>query len=167
MLLIGNLLSLLGCLLMVAVGLVKKKERVLYIQCIQFTLMGAGNLVLGAVSGLVANGVSILRNLVFAKTEGTLTLKLVFIAIQVVMTLWTGAAAPIEWLPVLAAVIFTWCLDLKSAVKFKLCIIACQILWTVYDWYYHNYVAFTFDLLTIASNLAGIWLLLKTPTPEE
>ncbi len=162
---IGNLAAFVGCVLMVAIGFIKKKEHILTVQCAQFAFLGIGNLALGAISGLISNVFSILRNLVFARVRGTMGLKLVFIAIQVALTLWTGVGEPIEWLPVIAAVIFTWSLDAKSDILFKVAIIAGQGLWMFYDWHYSNYVAFAFDILTMLSNLVGILLIWRTPAP--
>ena len=61
-LLIGNIIALIGALFMVAIGLVKNKRNILIMQNIQFFIMGIGNLILGGVSGFVANIVSIIRN---------------------------------------------------------------------------------------------------------
>lgn len=161
MILLGNFLSLFGCCMMVAIGLVKKKEKVLVYQCVQFTFMGLGNLVLGAVSGTVANLVGIVRNLVFAKTKGGTALKLLFIAIQVAFTAagWNGRA--IEVLPILATVLFVAFLDTKSDLTFKAVNMACMVLWATYDWTYHNYVAFTCDILTIVSSGVALVGLVK------
>ena len=141
---------------MVAIGFIKKKEHILTAQCAQFALMGAGNLILGAMAGVISNGISIIRNLLFTRVKGTAALKVLFIAIQVALTLMMSGGELIEWLPVIAVVVYTWCLDLKSATAFKTVIIGCQVLWTVYDWHYMNYVAFAFDLMTIVSTVVGI-----------
>ena len=84
-LLIGNAISMIGCLIMVLIGFLKKKNHILIAQCVQCLFMGVGNLVLGGVSGFIANVVSILRNLVFAKLNVTTPLKLFFIILQVVL----------------------------------------------------------------------------------
>lgn len=161
MLLLGNALSLVGCAMMVAIGLVKKKEKILLYQCIQFGFMGLGNLVLGAVSGTVANLVGIARNLVFARTPGSGWLKVLFIVIQVGMTAlgWNGQI--IEVLPILATVLFVWFLDTKSDITFKGVNICCTAMWVIYDFCYGNYVAFTFDIATIVSSFIAIADLMK------
>lgn len=161
MLLLGNALSLVGCAMMVAIGLVKKKDKILLYQCIQFGFMGLGNLVLGAVSGTVANLVGIGRNLVFARTRGSGWLKVLFIVLQVGMTAlgWNGQI--IEVLPILATVLFVWFLDTKSDITFKGVNICCMVMWLVYDFCYGNYVAFTFDILTIVSSFIAIAGLMK------
>ena len=161
MLLLGNAIVLAGCVLMVAIGFLKKKKHILGAQCVQFALQGAGNLVLGAMSAVISNGVSIARNLVLMKTENKTWIKVTFILVQTVLTLFCSSRELIEWLPVIAVVVYTWFLDIKNPVAFKLMIIGLQVLWVVYDFYYQNYVAFTFDLFTIASTTIGIFMIRK------
>ncbi len=146
---------------MVGVGFLRKKERILAVQCVQFGLMGTANLVLGAFSGFVSNMVGIGRNLAFSRWKANLPMKLIFIAVQTLLSVKGLAAGPIEWLPVLAAAIYTWCLDTKSEIRLKIVIITAQVMWLVYDLYYSNFVAALFDVLTIFSNAAGIFLVKK------
>lgn len=159
--LLGNLISFLGCLLMVSIGFLRKKERILGVQCLQFALMGVSNFLLGGISGTISNLVSIVRNLVFFKAKVTVPLKLVFIALQVLLSLGTIRVSPLEWLPVLAAGALTWFLDVKNEVTLKAVIIATFFLWVVYDLCHQNYVAMTFDILSIFSNAAGIMMIRK------
>ena len=160
-LLIGNAVSMIGCLIMVGIGFIKKKSHILIAQSVQCAFMGAGNLILGGVSGFIANVVTILRNLVFAKREVTTSLKLFFIILQVVLSLGSLGDGLICWLPVLAAVVFTWFLDTKSAATLKVVILFTQVMWLIYDIYYRNYVAATFDVLTMCSNLIGFFMVRK------
>lgn len=155
-LLAGNLLSLMGCLLMVATGFVIRKRQILYLQCAQCILMGGANCILGAGAGAVANLLSVARNLLFARRGGTLGWKLFFIAVQVLLTLRGGISGWLDWLPVVATAQFTWCLDTKSDMTLKLSCVAGQAMWAVYDLAYCNYAAFVFDLLTLGSNAVGI-----------
>ena len=166
MLLLGNIAALVGCAIMVAIGLIKKKEHILTVQCFQCAFMGLGNLLLGASAGFISNVVSIVRNLVFTRVKSTVGLKLVFIVIQAGLTLFASGTALIEWLPVIAVVAFTWCMDLKSDLAFKIMNIGTLVLWMVYDFYYKNYVGSTFDLLTIISSILGIFRILKEKNAE-
>ena len=146
---------------MVFVGLIKEKRRILSVQCIQFTLQGASNLILGGHSGFIANVVSILRNLAFARLKNTVWLKLFFVLLQVVLSYKSLTSGFISWLPLFAAVLFTWFLDLKSEVQLKLVIISTQVLWMIYDFVHLNYVAVAFDIFTMISNSIGIYMLLR------
>lgn len=160
-LLIGNLISGIGCLIMVAIGFLRKKSHILAAQCVQCGFMGFGNLILGGTSGFIANVVTIIRNLVFVKRQATTALKIFFIALQVLLSLNSLGDGLICWLPILAAAIFTWCLDTRSEAKLKVCIITTQVLWLIYDIFYRNYVATTFDILTIGSNVIGFFMVRK------
>ena len=159
--LIGNLISGIGCLIMVGIGLLRKNSHILLAQCVQCGFMGFGNLILGGVSGFICNIVTIFRNLIFVKYPATTGLKIGFILLQLVLSLGSLSAGIIGWLPLIAAAVFTWYLDTTSAVKLKLVILFTQVLWLIYDLYYRNYVASGFDVMTMCSNLIGLYLILK------
>lgn len=159
--LIGNLVSGIGCLIMVAIGLLRKKSHILIAQCVQCGFMGFGNLILGGVSGFICNIVTIVRNLVFLRFRNTALLKVFFILLQLVLSLGSLKAGLISWLPLIAAGIFTWCMDTRSAARLKICILFTQVLWLIYDLFYRNYVAAAFDVMTIVSNIYGFFLVRK------
>ncbi len=159
MLLLGNLAAFVGCTIMVLTGLIKEKKKVLVGQCVQFSFMALGNILLGAVSGCVSNVIGFFRNLVFARTSGSRGLKIVFIVVQLILTWLTWNGSAMECLPILATVAFTWCLDTKSDILFKGVNGGGQILWAIYDFYYCNYAGFAFDILSVVSNLIGIILI--------
>lgn len=159
--LIGNIISLLGCVLMVCIGLIKEKKKILSAQCLQFVFMGAGNLILGGFTGFIANLVSLVRNLVFTWKQSSVPLKMAFVALQLLLSARGLGGDVISWLPVLATVLFTWFIDLKSEVLLKIVILICQVMWLVYDFFHHNYVSMSFDVLTMISTTVGIYLIMR------
>ena len=161
-LLIGNAISMIGCLIMVAIGFLKKKSHILIAQSVQCCFMGFGNLILGGVSGFICNIVTILRNLVFVKYPVTAKLKITFIGLQLLLSLGSMSLNVITWLPLLSASLFTWFLDTASAAKLKIVILCTQVMWLIYDLYYRNYVAATFDIMTMCSNLIGLFMVIKS-----
>ena len=161
LLLIGNAISMIGCLIMVGIGLLKKKNQILIAQCVQCLFMGAGNLVLGGVSGFICNIVTILRNIVFLKFRNTTAMKIFFIALQFVLSIGTLSAGWISWLPILSAALFTWYMDTKSEAKLKIVILCTQLMWLTYDLYFRNYVASAFDVMTLISNCIGLYMICK------
>lgn len=167
MLLLGNALSFVGCFLMIAIGFIKNKDRILTAQCIQFGFQGAGHLALGAVTGFVSCIFCIVRILVFQRVRATAWLKIGFIAAQAVMTGLTGAQTLIDWLPVLSVVAYTWFLDTDDAVVFKLANMTGTCMWVAYDLHYRNYAAFGFDILTLVSTAIGIVLVLRERKKES
>ena len=77
------------------------------------------------------------------------------------LTLMAGWAGPISLLPLTAGILFTWFIDTRSDLQLKAVIIAAQLLWACYDLYYRTYVSFTFDILTILTNLIAILVMLR------
>ena len=161
-LLIGNAISMIGCLIMVAIGFLKKKTHILIAQSVQCCFMGFGNLILGGVSGFICNIVTILRNLVFVKYPVTAKLKITFIGLQLLLSLGSMSLNVITWLPLLSASLFTWFLDTPSAAKLKIVILCTQVMWPIYNLYYRNYVAAAFDIMTMCSNLIGLFMVIKS-----
>ncbi len=161
LLLIGNSISMVGCLIMVGIGFLKKKSHILIAQCVQCIFMGVGNLTLGGVSGFVCNIVTILRNLVFLKFQNTTFLKVFFILLQLILSWSSFSAGFISWLPLIAAALFTWCMDTRSEARLKVIILCTQVLWLTYDLYYRNYVASAFDVMTMVSNLIGLYMVTR------
>lgn len=160
-LLIGNAASMVGCLIMVGIGFLKSSKHILIAQSVQCLFMGAGNLILGGVSGFISNIVTIIRNLVFIRFRNTTALKVFFIAVQLVLSIGTLSAGWISWLPILSAALFTWFMDTPSAARLKIVILCTQVMWLIYDLYYRNYVASAFDVMTMCSNLIGLHMILK------
>jgi hypothetical protein len=160
-LLVGNIASFIGCSIMVCIGLLKKKTHILAAQCVQSLFMGLGYLVLGGFGGFICAIMTILRNLVCLKYRFGLGLKLLFIGLQFLLTANTLSIGLISWLPVMTTILFTMNLDTPSEVKLKSVIIITLILWLIYDFYYHNYVTFLFDFLSICSNAIGIYMIKK------
>jgi hypothetical protein len=105
---IANIISIISCTMMVLIGLIKNKNKILLSQCVQFVLMGVSHYLLGGMGGVVATVVSIIRNLVFFKFKITVPLKLLFVALSVGLSLGTVTLNPITWFPILATSLFTW-----------------------------------------------------------
>ena len=163
-LIIGNAVSMIGCLIMVLIGLLKQKSHILIAQSVQCLFMGAGNLILGGVSGFISNIVTIIRNLVFLKFRNTAALKVFFILLQLILSLGSLTDGFISWLPLIAAALFTWCMDTRSPAKLKICILCTQVMWLAYDLYYRNFVASAFDVMTFISNVIGLYMVCRKKT---
>ena len=162
LLLIGNAFSMIGCLIMVFIGFLKRKNHILIAQSVQCVFMGVGNLVLGGISGFICNMVTILRNFAFLKFQNTTLLKIFFILLQFVLSISTLRIGWISWLPILAAALFTWYMDTKSEAKLKIIILCTQVMWLTYDLYFRNYVASAFDVMTMISNSYCLFTILKS-----
>ena len=148
---IANIVSLLGCTLMVLIGFIKNKDKILKAQILQFCLMGISNFMLGGIGGAVANYLCIFRNIYISKRPCTAKVKLVFIFLQIALSVAAVSLNPITWFPIINTVLFTWYIDTKNIIWFKSIIIFTLVLWGIYDIYHLNYVSAAFDVFTVAS----------------
>ena len=101
-----------------------------------------------------------LRNLAFFNGRKSLLLKIIFMALQILLSL-DHLHGAIEWFPIISAAIYTWFLDTDKESILKGAIIGAQVLWLVYDIAYMNYTAALFDAFTIVSNVIGIFMVRK------
>lgn len=158
---LGNTISFIGCFMMVAIGFIKSKRKILVAQCVQFSFQCAGHLVLGSISGGISCCVNILRIFAFQKLKVTVWLKLGFLALQAALILASRPDNPVQWLPLLAALGYTWYLDTENVVTFKIVNLIGSACWILHDLYYSNYVAAAFDVMTIVSLSMGIAMVLR------
>lgn len=161
MVIFANVISLVGAVIMVMIGFVPQRDRILKLQCVQWLIMGIANAMLGGVTGLISNLVSIVRNLWSLKRQLTVPVILVFIVLQIALSLPFNNLGLLGWLPTIAAIAFTLFLNAKDARVLKWAIIFGQVLWSIFDFSLMNYSAFAFDVFTIISSLVGIWQLRK------
>jgi len=159
--LIGNLIALIGASLMVGIGFIKSKKKILGAQCVQFGVQSLSNLVLGGYSGFISNVIGLLRNLVCLRREFTWPWKLAFMFIQAFLSIYTNHVGWLGYLPLLATCTFTLVMDTKNDVLLKSVITIGLIFWLIYDLAFHNYVAAVFDVLATLSNLVGIVRILR------
>ncbi|MBQ5357196.1 MAG: YgjV family protein [Oscillospiraceae bacterium] len=150
--LLGNIVSLIGCTVMVLIGFIKNKDRYIVMQTLQFGLNALSHFLLGGYGGTVASLVSVVRNIIISRWKCTTKIKIALIALQAVFTISTITANPITWIPIIAAGMFTWYIDTKDVMWFKWVIIITLVMWAVYDIYHHNYVSVWFSAFTCITN---------------
>ena len=167
MLLLGNLLSLVGCSMMIIIGFIKKKEKIMLAQFTQFCVQSVSNLVLGSVSGFIAGVIAAIRIFVFTNFKVTVWMKLAVLALQAALTMAFGAQTIIEWIPFLSMILYTWYLDTDNVILFKLVNIFGVMMWAFHDFHYSNYVAFSFDVMTTVSTIIGILMVLREKKKSE
>lgn len=158
---LGNIVSLMGCTVMVLIGFIKNKDRYIAMQTLQFGLNAVSHLLLGGIGGAIASCISALRNIIIAKWKCTPLIKIILIALQISLSVPTITASPITWLPLIAAGMFTWYIDTKDVMWFKWVIIITLVMWAVYDIYHHNYVSVWFSAFTVISNGVSMWKIHK------
>lgn len=165
---LANIISLIGAIIMVLIGFVKDNKKVLAGQCVQFTLMGVANFILGAITGSISNVLSIIRNVYSINRPMSLAVKTALSGLQIGLSLYAGIDGLIGWLPIISNTIFTFTCDSKDQAFFKLSVIITGAMWIFYDFYYMNFTSATFDILGVITNAATLALIQRgrkaTPT---
>lgn len=154
---LGNIVTFVGALLTIAMGLIKTKKGILSIQCFQCGVYAIANTMLGGYSGAVQNAITILRNIYTFKKPFTFIVKLVFIFLQITIGLYFNQLGWIGLLPIIAGVSFTWFVDSKSEIVLKTVLIMDNLLWVYYNIVINSYVSLAVNAFAIIANLIGIY----------
>ena len=154
-LIIGNILSLIGCTIMVASGYIKSKQKTLIWQTVHIVFNTAACFTLGAYSGAIVNALSIPRNILAYKDKLKLPLKLVILALSLSLSIIFNKNGWIGYLPLISTVAYILLMDKVSDIPFKILIVATCVLWGLHDFLVQDYVAAAFDAgCTITSSIA-------------
>jgi len=146
-----NILEFTASFLMLAAGYYKSKKKCLVIQAVQLSLVVITMLILGAFSSVIVNIISIIRNIL--THYGKLSIKIkIIMNIIIFIIISTYARNIIDYFPFGAFFIYTIVLDKVSDIQFKWLNNIVMILWTTYDFTFHAYVFFVFDIAYIIIN---------------
>ena len=155
--LIANIIGLIGSVLMVFMGLLKKKKDVIFTQNIQLLLLGFSNVLVGGYSGSIATAMGLFRNILYSKGK----LNMFWIIIIMIASITTGVIfneeGPIGYLPIIATIIFLLFMNLKDMVKFKMMMAVVMFLWFIYDMELGLFTTSLFDLITVFSCLVSMY----------
>lgn len=139
-LILGNILSLLAVLCMGVSVVVKSKKALIGWQILDTVFFIASTLVLRSYSAVVANTVSLIRN-IYAY-QGRLTKKLtwVFCFLSVIIGLYLNNRGIIGWLPVVATLQYTVCLYItKNEQQMRYALAFNLVFWSIHDFYIQSY----------------------------
>lgn len=154
---IGNIIALIASLLMVYSGILKKKEKIIYIQTIQIGMSVISNIILGGITGAIINCISCIRNILCYKEKLKNKEKIILTVVSVALSLYFNNLGIIGILPLISTVTYTLLMDIKDVIKFKKLIIFTMIMWLIYDVYIKSYSSAIFDFMNIVTNIFSIY----------
>lgn len=156
MIIVGNIIMFIASLIMVSLGLFKTCKQVVTGQTVQIGLMGIGSIFLGTIPGLIANILGIVRNLLSYHSKLTRALQVTLSIAAAIAILLFNNIGWLGLLPLLAAVIYTLCMNTADIIKLKCLIGGTLLLWAVHDFAIQSYVSFAFDIFSILTCIIGI-----------
>ena len=164
-LILGNILSLLAVLCMGVSVVVKSKKALIGWQILDTVFFIASTLVLRSYSAVVANTVSLIRNLFAYYNRLGKGLTIVFCAIGVGLGAYLNNRGLIGWLPVIATLQYTICLYVtKNEQQMRYALAFNLVFWSVHDFYIQSYPSAVNNVFLCVWSLYQAW---KNRKPKE
>lgn len=157
--LVGNIVAFIAAILMVYTGLIIKKNKILIFQIVQMILLMASNIVLGSITGAISNAIGCIRNYLCYKEKLNFINKVLIIIVTTIISLSINTLGVIGWLPILSTILYTWLIDTKNIIHFKLSIIITMLMWFIHDFYIKSYVMAIMDILTVVTTFISLYKL--------
>lgn len=145
---VGNIVALIAASLSIILGIIKNREKIIYIQTIQFLIFIISNLILGGFTGAIANIIGVTRNILSYKEKLTKAIILLIIIISIILTLMFNNLGFIGLFPLVNTIIYTLFINEKNPFKFKILLLISFILWFIYDINIKSYASAIFDLVS-------------------
>ena len=158
---IGNTIAFVAAILMVYTGLVLRKNKILILQIIQMFLLMISNLILGGITGAISNVIGCIRNYLCYKDKMNTITKMLIIIITTAISLYFNNLGIIGLLPIMSTILYTWLIDSKNIIYFKLSIVITMIMWCIYDFNIKSYIMMVIDFLTVITTSISIYKLRK------
>lgn len=153
---VGNIIALIASLLMVYTGILRSKQKIIYLQTVQIGLSVISNIILGGISGAIINVVSCIRNILCYNNKLNSLSKIIIISLSIILILLFNNLGIIGLLPLISIIVYTLFINTKDVIELKLLIIFTMIMWGIYDFYIKSYTSFIFDAATIIVNMISI-----------
>ena len=167
---VGNAIALVGQVLIVVSSSVKSRKQTLAIQSGGMFALAIANIFLGGFAGLVANAISVVRNILFVYGKNSRAVVACLVGAYIVVTLAVEVVAGFPdafWLlPLVINVTFTLLGHLQGWV-FKIMNGSLFVLWLAYDLSVSNFVSAPFDIANIFANGIAAYRIRRASADER
>ncbi|MEE3491118.1 MAG: YgjV family protein [Methanobrevibacter sp.] len=165
---LGNLIAVLNGLILIAGGVSKSKDRVLFFQNAESITYALYCIVLGSISGFIINLSLVPRNILASRYLLTLPWKIFLLVASagtslIISILKFKSTGQIDWvglLPIIATVVYTILVEDVEEHQFKLLTVLNVGIWLIHDILIKGYVTAVFDVIfMITSSISAyqIW----------
>lgn len=153
---IGNIISLIATIIMAISGLIKDSKKFVIFQTTQILISVVANLFLLSPSGAISNLAGATRNILWYNKKLNKISKIILICITTLIIIVTNTNGLIGYLPIITTAAYTILMDKTNDKTLKILTIASMILWAIFDFSILNFVAGTFDVITIITCLISL-----------
>ena len=178
-LIIANILSFVGNFLFTAASLFKSKKKILLLQSSNYILAIIAEYLQAAFSGMVQEGVSLIRNvtLLFVKTKNKIV-KLIIILICLAVAVSVGIFMNVKYndnawfgyLPIAGSIIYSTGVilafmlnvdELNAELIIKIALFINSIVWATYGYFVELYPILIFNIITIVITIISFIRIIK------
>ena len=160
-LIIGNALAFVASVLMVVVGIIKDKKKIIFWQTIEIIFAGVSYIVLGSYTAAINMGISSARNILYYKEKLSTSAKIVLAILYTVLSLVFNNVGLIGIVLLGGSIASLFIVEIKNVVIFKLFAMLGMFVWAVHDISVQSYVAFIFDIGTIIALFISMFQIRK------
>ena len=163
---IGNIVALIAASFSIILGIIKNREKIIYIQTIQFIFYMIANFILGGITGAISNLIGIVRNILSYKEKLTKFIIISIILISIILTLMFNNLGIIGLLPLVNTIIYTLFINEKNPLKFKILLLLTFLLWFIYDITIKSYTSAVFDLVSTITAIFSTYQIYKNTNKQ-
>lgn len=140
--------------------LVKDKKTVLFLGMLCSLFYGLEYLLLGAISGLLTNIISILRNVWFYNNSKKKKKNSIWVLIVLaIITIISGLFSYASWysiLPIIATILFTYSIWQDNIKHYRYLAIPISLMWIVYNYCYFSIIGVISECVLLIFEILGI-----------
>jgi len=166
-LILGNAIALFAASFSIILGIIKNRKKIIYIQILQSFTYAISNIILGGISGAIADLIGVIRNILCYKEKLTKVAILSLIILSTLLTLVFNNLSFIGFLPLFSTIIYTSFMNEKNPLKFKLLFLINSILWFFYSLVIKNYPSAIFNLFAIIASAITAYQIYKKQNKQQ
>lgn len=153
---LAHICALIGFIFLIISTQVKEKNKILVFQSLFSFFFFLQYILLGIYSASILNIVSLIRNIVYYKSDNkksTYFILLLTLIVGIICTIYDSRnyILIISIMPLIINLLYAYILNQKDIVKIKKVFLFCSILWIVYDFFVKAYVGLICNTLEMLS----------------
>lgn len=158
---ISQIFTILGIILLGSSYLCKNKREILILALLSSICYGGHNFLLGAITGVAMNIVTIIMNVwlyINEKNKNQTSLKFLIIVCLITIILGTISYQNIfSLLPIIASLLFTYSIWQNNNKLYRCIGIVTSILWVSYNTYLNSILGIAFEVILLVFKVVGVF----------
>ncbi len=159
--LIGNFIALLAAFIIIYYGFEKNKKRILIAQILECVLATCYNFFLKGYTALIVDILNIFLLVLGFKEKLNFKNKLIINIVAIILALKFNNLGIIGYIPIIVILIYSWGLNTKNIIKFKLLNMLLMLLWIIHDLTVKSYPSVVCEFIGIIGSIYSIYKIKK------